>query len=153
MKKMQTSWAQSKYIGNKINVMWCTKPINACFFGYYALIVLLWEEHSSLAIARELCFPKQHYVSIVASKPGINMLITDIKGRAQVSHNSSGIGSLLSVYLLYNIIFKENASPSPVREDHVVQEYTQGKETRGIFTASRTTDLILGKCILQPSQR
>ena len=56
----------------QINVMWCTKPINAWFFGYYALIVLLWEAHSSLAIARELCFPKQHYESIVPSKPGIN---------------------------------------------------------------------------------
>ena len=48
-----------KNVSNKkINVMWCTKPINAWFFGYYALIVLLWEVHSSLAIARELCFPK-----------------------------------------------------------------------------------------------
>ena len=35
-------------------------------------LVLLWEVHSSLAIARELCFPKQHYESIVPSKPGIN---------------------------------------------------------------------------------
>ena len=28
---------------NKINVMRCTKPINAWFFGYYDLIVSLWE--------------------------------------------------------------------------------------------------------------
>ena len=26
---------------------WCTKPFNAWFFGYYALIVLLWEVNSS----------------------------------------------------------------------------------------------------------
>ena len=34
-------------------------------FGYFADIVLLLEVHSSLAIAQEICFPKQHYESIV----------------------------------------------------------------------------------------
>ena len=56
----------------QINVMWCIKPINARFFGYYSLIVLFWEVHSFFAIAQELCFPKQQYESIVPSKPGIN---------------------------------------------------------------------------------
>ena len=52
--------------------MWCTKPINAQFLGYYALTGLLWEVHTSLTITRELCFPKEQYVREVPSKPGIN---------------------------------------------------------------------------------
>ena len=58
----------------QINLMSCTKPINARFFGYYALIVLLLEVHSSLAIAWELCFPKQLYESIVPSKRCITVI-------------------------------------------------------------------------------
>ena len=44
-------------------------------FSGTMLSVLLWEVHNSLAIARELCFPKQHYESIVPSNPGINRYI------------------------------------------------------------------------------
>ena len=50
-------------------------PINAWFWGYYALIVLLWEVHSSLAIAREQCFPKQHYESIVPENQALKGLV------------------------------------------------------------------------------
>ena len=46
--------------------------LNLFMHDFSRTLVLLWEVHSSLAIARELCFPKQHYESIVPSKPGIN---------------------------------------------------------------------------------
>ena len=46
--------------------------LNLFMHDFSRTLVLLWEVHSSLAFAQELCFPKQHYESIVPSKPGIN---------------------------------------------------------------------------------
>ena len=58
-------------------------PINALFWGYYALIVLLWEAQFPSDSEGTMYFPKQHYESIVPEKSDIH--------RLSASHDNNSI--------------------------------------------------------------